>query len=173
MTIDANSYGSVDGVAALTKRFTNNGSFDTTTTPTLTHVEGFIDAVSATLNMALAGEGFAIPVSQATAKAALDSVVVEAASDLVQAANSTGRFFTEKALERGVSPLRAVRRELAEWVESQINGFSALGVSRNTGTTSGILSRESDEDSNEVSPLFTRKGFGQTNGSLGVSSDDE
>lgn len=162
MATAANSYGSVVDVAALNKRFTNNGSFDTTTTPTLAQVERFIDVVSATLNMALSGEGFEIPVSQADAKAALDGAVVEAVSDLVQAANSSGRFFTEKALERGVSPMRAVRREMAEWIEEQISGFSSLGVSRNSGVTSGILSRDSDESGDSVAPLFERKAFGES-----------
>lgn len=162
MAIGANSYGSVADVAALTRRFTNNGSFDTTTVPTLTQVERFIDVVSGSLNMALAGEGFTIPVSQADAKAALDGAVTEAVSDLVQAANSSGRFFTDKALERGVSPMRAVRREMSEWIEEQISGFAALGVSRVSGTTSGILSRDSDESGDAVAPLFERKAFGET-----------
>lgn len=172
MAIAANSYGSVADVAALTRRFTNNGSFDTTTVPTLTQVERFIDVVSGTLNIALSGEGFTIPVTQADAKAALDAVVTEAVADLVQAANSTGRFFTDKAIERGVSPMRAVRREMSEWIESQITGFAALGVSRNSGTTSGILSKESDDNGDEVSALFTRKGFGGVNTSLGASEDE-
>jgi len=171
MSIGANSYGSVADVAALVRRFTNNGSFDTTTVPTLTQVERFIDIVSGSLNIALSGEGFTIPVSQADAKAALDGVVTEAVSDLVQAANSTGRFFTDKAIERGVSPMRAIRREMSEWVEEQIAGFAALGVSRSGGTSSGILSRDSDEDGNEVSPLFTRRGFGGVNTSLGESEE--
>ena len=171
MTIGINSYSSVADVEALVRRFTNNGSFDTTTVPTLAQVERFIDVVSGTLNMALSGEGFAIPVTQADAKAALDAVVSEAVSDLVQAANSTGRFFTDKAIERGVSPMRSVRREMSEWIESQISGFAALGVSRSGCTTSGILSKDSDDDGNEVSPLFTRKGFGNTNNSLGESDE--
>lgn len=162
MSIGANSYGSVADVAAFTRRFTNNGSFDATTVPTLTQVERFIDTVSGTLNMALAGEGFTIPVTQADAKAALDAVVTEAVSDLVQAANSSGRFFTDKAIERGVSPMRAVRREMAEWITEQISGFAALGVSRGSGTTSGILSRDLDESGDDVAPLFERKAFGET-----------
>jgi len=173
MAIGINSYGSVADVAALTRRFTSNGSFDTSTIPTLAQVEKFIDNVSSLINMSLAGEGFAIPITQADAKQACDSIVVEVCSELVKAANSTGRYFTERALENGVSPMRAVRGEIYNWVVSQISGFAALGVSRSGGTSSGILSRDSDESGDAVNPLFTRKSFSGTNSSMGFSEDDD
>lgn len=168
MAIGANSYGSVAEVASLVRRFTNNGSFDTSTIPTLAQVEKYIDQVSSLLNMALAGEGFTIPITQADAKTACDSMVMEIASELVKVANSTGRYFTDKALENGVSPMRAVRSEIYSWVVSQISGFAALGVSRGgSGSSSGILTRDSDEDGEAVEPIFQRKNFGNNNRGFG------
>ena len=163
MGLGANTYGSVAEVEALSRRFTNNGSFDTSTVPTLAQVEKFLDNISATMNLALKGAGFSIPVSEATAKDAIDAFVIEVAADLVHAANSSGRFFTEKALENGVSPLRAVRKEIVDWVEGQIAAFAALGMSRGASVADQIGSREADEAGDTVSPLFQRKAYGNTN----------
>ena len=60
MGIGANSYGTVANVAALTRRYTTAGSYGATTNPTETTVEGWIDQVSATLNVVLAAAGFSI-----------------------------------------------------------------------------------------------------------------
>lgn len=174
MTVGANSYGNADDVAALTRRFTANGSFTTSTIPTLAQVEGFLDTMSAWLNVCLARNGFKVPVTQADAKEVLAGMAVEAAGDLVQAANSSGRFFTEKALERGLDPLRILRRELSEAIDQQSVGFEALGAERTEGKLGSIAYRDSDEDGDEVQPLFQRKGFGGSNQGLGVTdaSDD-
>lgn len=128
--VGANSYGAASQVAALSRRFTNSGSYDVTTNPTLAVVEGWIDSVSATLNASLAGAGFTIPVVQADAKAALAAIVVEAVSDLAHAANSAGRYFTDAALARGVTPMRAIRQEMKQWVEDNAAGLEALGAER-------------------------------------------
>lgn len=160
MAVGANSYGTAAAVAVLTKRFTVNGSFTTTSTPTLTEVESFIDTVSAWINTALARNGFAIPITQADVKAVLAGMAVEAAGDLVNAANSSGRFYTEKALERGLDPLRILRREISDAIDEQATGFEALGASRNISRLGTICFRDGDDAGNDVEPLFTRGAFG-------------
>jgi hypothetical protein len=160
MTTGANSYGTAAQVAALAIRYTTSGAFTTTSNPTLVTVEGWIDQVSANLNVALAGAGFAIPITQPDAKAALGSVVVEAVADLCHAANSAGRFYTERALERGVSPMRVIRQEMSAWVEEQADGLELLGATRTRASTAGILSRDTDESGNDTFPIFQRDGFG-------------
>ncbi len=85
--------------------------------------------------------------------------MVEVVADLCHAANSTGRFFTKAALERGVSPMRAIRKELAEWVEDQADGLELLGATRTRSLTAGILCRDTDEAGDATFPIFQRDGF--------------
>lgn len=162
MAVGANSYGTVAAVAALVRRYTSNGSFTTTTNPALATVEGWIDTVSATLNVALAGAGFTIPVTQDDAKAALASIVVEAVADLCHAANSAGRFYTERALERGVSPMKVIRQEMMQWVEDQAAGLVALGAARTTPDAGTVAFRDTDESGDAIAPLFQREAYGNT-----------
>src|SRR5215203_1749977 len=64
MTISTDSYGTVAGAASYVQHAANtSGTFDATTTPTLTQVEGFIDRQSARLNGWLAQNGYVVPVS--------------------------------------------------------------------------------------------------------------
>lgn len=130
MTTGANSYGAATQVASLTKRYTTAGVYDAASNPTVTEVESWIDDVSATMNAVLAGAGFSIPVTQTDAKAAIAAFVVGVVADLCHAQNNAGRFFTQKALESGVNPLAAIRRELKAWVEENAAGLAALGAAR-------------------------------------------
>ncbi|HEY4692537.1 MAG TPA: hypothetical protein VIH16_03815 [Bellilinea sp.] len=163
MAVDPNSYGTPTEVAALTRRYTTNGTYDITTNPTLETVEGWIDSVSATLNVLLAEVGFAVPVTQATAKKALAGIVVEAVADLCHAANSAGRFFTDRMLERGKSPMQIIRVEMADWVQEHAAGLEAVGVARGGGAADSgrIVFRNGDEAGNAVDPLFQRNAFGE------------
>lgn len=162
MAVGANSYGTAADVAALTNAYLNaSNAYDTTTIPTLVQVEGWIDQVSGVMNAALAGQGFTVPVTQADAVLAIKSFVVEAVADLAHAANLAGRYFTSSALERGITPMSAIRKQILEWVESFASGLESLGVAR-AGETGGgdILSRTTDTAGDEITPIFSRKGFG-------------
>jgi hypothetical protein len=174
MTIGANSYGSTAGVAALTPRYvdTTTKLFTTTTRPTLATVESWIDSASATLNVALAAQGFAIPVTQADAKLSLDAIVNECISDLSHASNSSGRFFTDRALASGVSPMRSVRKELQEWVEANAAGLESLGAARSRSLLAGILVRDTDETGRDVEPIFQRGNFGNEFDSMHAEAED-
>jgi len=162
MTVGANSYGTVLDVAALTNAYLNaSNTFDTSTVPTLTQVEGWIDQVSGIMNTALAGQGFTIPVTQATAVLAIKSFVVESVADLAHAANMAGRYFTQSALDRGVTPMSAIRKQILEWVESFASGLESLGAAR-AGETGGgeVLYRSYDNAGDEITPIFQRKQHG-------------
>jgi hypothetical protein len=159
MAINGNSYGSAAQVAALSRRFTNNGVYDGTTNPTLSTVEGWIDQISATLNVSLAAGGFAIPITQADCVSALSAVVVEAVAELCRYANSTGRFYTERALENGIAPMKVIRNEMRGWVEDQTQGFIALGAEHiaedksEQSLTAGVIGwsfAEHDDDTSGV-----------------------
>jgi hypothetical protein len=171
MTLGANSYGSVADVAALTKRFTLNGEFTTATTPTLAQVEKFLDTASAWINTYLAENGFTIPVTQADVKIVLDGLAVEAAADLVQVVNSAGRFFTEKAVERGLDPYRILQREVSGRLAEMATGFEKLGAARSESKLGTIACRDTDENGDEVTPIFQRNAFGNKFKDWNASND--
>ena len=165
----ANSYGTAPGVAALTTVFTSSGSFVDSTTgvtatlPTLTSVVSWIDEVSAIVNTALAAQGFTIPVSNATAVLSLQNLVQQYVSDLCHAANTSGRFFTERALERGVSAMTTIRREIYAWVEENASGLEALGAARGGETGGGDIGfRDTNEQGEATFPIFQRDSFGNS-----------
>lgn len=129
MTVGANSYGSASDVAALTWVWVAEanvpGVYDTTTLPTLTQVEAWIDQISAIANTSLRKWGFTIPLTDATDVLAVKSVVVGFVADMANYSNSTGRFFTERALASGVSPFAQIRQEIEDWVASIADGLES------------------------------------------------
>ncbi len=160
MTVSARSYGTAAGVAAYVGVFTASGAFTTATKPTLAQVESWIDQVSALLNTALAKRGFTVPMTQADAVLGAKSLVEQLVSDLAQAANSSGRFFSEKNLERGVNNWNIIRNDISAWVEEYASGFEELGVSRGAPQATEIGFRGSDNGGQSTSPIFQRKQFG-------------
>lgn len=160
MAVSARSYGSAAGVAAYVGVYTKAGVFDTTTKPTLANVESWIDQVSALLNTALAKRGFSVPLTQADAKLAAASLVEQLVSDLAQAANSSGRFFSERFLERGVSNWAVIRSDISTWVEEYASGLEELGESRGTSSATTIGFRSSDNAGRETAPIFQRSQHG-------------
>lgn len=160
MTTGANSYGTLAQVAALTRRYTTAGVYTATTNPTSAQVETWIDQVSGTVNVLLAEQGFNIPITQADARLAIEAIVVEAVADLSHAANNTGRFFTDRALAAGIAPMKVIRAEMAAWIGEHAEGLEAIGAGRSTATSGGIGYRSTDDDGNDVSPLFGRNAFG-------------
>ena len=167
MTLGANSYGSVAGVAALAGIYTDSGSFSATTRPAEATVESWIDNVSGIVNALLAEAGFSIPISQTDSVLMLDAFVEEAVADLCHYANGAGRFYAERVIERGYSTMQIITRDFAGWLESHAIGLENLGATRTTSKVGAVGYRDSDEDGNDVDPLFTRKGFGGSLGSLG------
>ena len=128
MAIGANSYGSVSACEGLVKKYTASGSFTTATHPTLLQVEGYIDRISGIVNVLLAEQGYDIPVVDADGKLALDEFVNQTAAALCEAANSSGRFFSEKAAEVGVFPM--IMQEAEAFVTQHAQGFEDLGAAR-------------------------------------------
>ena len=85
MATGANSYGSVGDVLAFTRHLLDGqGAFNESTRPTLAEVEAMIDRASAALNAALAGEGLAVPVTQADARLACEEWVIARVAGMVE-----------------------------------------------------------------------------------------
>ncbi len=162
MAIADNSYGSVDEVAALTRRYTNkSAAYDATTTPTITQVEKFIDRLSGRLNVMLAEAGFVTPVSQPDAKLALDDFVVTEVVDYCHWVNSAGRFMNTKRL-RGKTPAAVVDGEAADFIQLHAVGFSELGATRTRKLTYGMTYRDTDDNGDTIKPMFQRSAFNWT-----------
>lgn len=155
------AYGSDAGVAALCRRFTNSGSFDTTTNPTQATVSGWLAQISAMINVALATGGFTTPITDPDVTPALDGFVNALAADLAGAANSAGRFYSERMLENGVSPIKVISSDVRAWVEANAAGLSALGANRARSEAAQIGYRGTDESGTVIDPLFGRDTFGR------------
>lgn len=162
----ANSYGSVQGVAALARAWTNDGEFldgdlyEDSTNPSLTTVVDWIDQTSAILNTALAKYGFAVPITQATAVMAAASIVEQLVADMANYANSTGRFFSQRFIDSGYSVWRTIRNDIDAWVLEYAPGLESLGVPRTESNVDKIGFRSHDDAGDETFPIFQRKGFG-------------
>lgn len=128
MAIGANSYGTVAGVEALVRRFTDGGTFKTTTVPTLVQVEGFIDQVSGVVNTILEGQGVSIPVTEANSKLALDMFVNEEAAALVEASQGQGRLMSEDA--RATGAFKTIMADAEEFILRHAAGLEKLGATR-------------------------------------------
>ena len=85
MTIRNDSYGSADGVMALTRHLLDGApKFSSLTRPTLTEVEGFLDRWSAMLNVALINREVAVPVSDTMVRLTCDQWVIRQAAAEVE-----------------------------------------------------------------------------------------
>lgn len=162
MTIGANSYGSTTTIAVLTPRWANGlGVYDTTTQPTLTQVEGFVDQVSALLNAMLAEQGFKIPVSQADSVSALGMFVNEEVAAVIEGIHGSGRFGpTAKAPGKG--RFAVIMDEATEFIKAQADGFERLGAARTWSQADSIGYRDHDNAGDATFPIFQRKAFGET-----------
>lgn len=160
MAISANSYGSAGNVAALVPKYANgSGVFDTTTRPTLTQVETYIDQVSGALNSMLAEQGFEIPVTQADVKQALEMFVNEEVASIAQGINGGGRFGPSNAGYTS-SRFKLINDDINNYIKGNAIGFERLGAVR----TSNNLDIAYNADDRQ--PIFQRGAFGN-----GVSED--
>jgi hypothetical protein len=161
MSVRVNSYGTANDVAALTSRFTSDGSYTITTVPTLPQVEAWIDQISATLNVLLAEQGFAIPITQADCVMMLKNFVATQAADLCNYANSAGRYFSEKGVKTG--PWAAIQKDAAEFIEQHAAGLAQLGATRTRAGLNGLAFCDSNDAGVTIEPIFSRDQFGTKN----------
>ena len=159
------SYGSFAGIAALSKQWTDNGVFtdqncldclqEMETNPTKTEVGLWRDQISGAMDTALAGEGFIIPVTNATAMMSIDMIVNQYVADLVKYANNTGRFATSLARESGIEPLITIEKNIRAWAHNNSAGLEAGGAERIAAPGNTIFTKSG-------TPIFSRKAFGNS-----------
>lgn len=128
MAIRDDSYSSVEEVETFNIHlFDGQGGYDSTTRPTLTQVEKFIDRTSAMLNVALARWGLSTPVTNSTAKLACDNwVTLKTAEYCELTAPSTGAFSPTDETRAGVDKSLAGQADL--FARNNVRSFRALGV---------------------------------------------
>jgi hypothetical protein len=127
-------YGTPEGVAALSAQWTDNGAwvdpdvYETGTNPTLTQIENWLVQVSNAVDVRLADHGFAVPVDEPKAVSDLALFVEGIVKDLADYSHGSGRFYSTRAIEGGLSPFITIDREITDWVARRTIGFEALGV---------------------------------------------
>ena len=134
------AYGIVANVASMTRVYTNAGAYDTTTNPTAAAVTVWLGQFSGYIDVALAQNGFTTPVTEASSLLAITAMVEACAADMCHAANSAGRFFSQRYLESGVSPMMVLRNEINRWATDNAAGMELLGVPRIVNKGRGAFS---------------------------------
>jgi hypothetical protein len=131
-------YGTAAGVAALSSMWTRYGEFFDAdlyvdaTVPSLAQVENWLVQVTSSLNIALADEGFVVPVTDADVLPSLDHKVEAVTKDLCDFSHGAGRFFTTQEITGGASPMLVIEKELREWVTEHSIGMEAMGVPKHS-----------------------------------------
>lgn len=155
-------YGSVEGVAALVKRYvTTAGVFSNDTNPKLNAVIRWLDQASSALNICLQANGFSTPVTLEAAKDALDGFVDSMVAAACEGVNGSGRFGPTAKSPGGMGRFHnTLSKEACEFVADMAAGLERMGVTRSNNFAEGISYRSTDESGANIVPLFQRKGFG-------------
>ena len=164
MTLHANSYGSVDGVARYVRRLTVAGVFTESTRPTLADVEAFLDEQSAVLNGWIAEAGYTVPVTQTDAAMALGryaNIGAAGLCELTQAAAGYGQDGEDTRENRFLAEFAKAEA----WIKS--GALGGLGVTQ-TSLGSGLAGLRVGGKQ----PIFRRSMFGnQTQDEPGSVTD--
>jgi len=160
MTLSANSYGSVVGVAAYVLHATSSTThtFDATTEPTLTDVERFLNECSAQLNGWLAKAGYVIPVTQADAKFVLDGYANMGAAGKVELTLRNAGYTKDDESRREIKFLDEFARA-QKFIES--GALAMLGATQQPtpGPFLGLRVGGKTSGGAGLTPLFRRTSF--------------
>ena len=169
MAIRSDSFSSVDEVKGYTRHLLDGHStFDTSTRPTLTEVEKFIDRSSALLNVALAAAGFqpSTIYANAVAKLACDDWVTTRAVKYVELTQRGTGYNADEG-----SRTAAFENDTAAFIDMMTEGFVNLGIEQGYSSTAAGLqftametqsTRADRSDTTKEQPLFNRKEFDNT-----------
>ena len=169
MALRADSYGTVVEVMAFTAHLLDGAaSFNSTTRPTETQIEKFIDRASSYVNVALNTHGFTTPITNSTAVLMLDDWVVNQATVYTEL-TQRGAGFNEEEGSRTAS-FRRLGSSAMEFVENNSLGLKRLGVTTGYSMSDGLAftalddqdERDDPDDSDLEQPVFTRGLFGAT-----------
>jgi hypothetical protein len=165
MTIRTDSYSSTSEVKAFTRHLLDGQSaFNSTTRPTGTELEKFIDRASGVLNLALAQGGFtpAHIIGNSTAKLSCDDWVTARASEYVEI-TQRGVGYSDGEGSR-TSYFRNLVKSAEQFVSMNSLGFVRLGVAQGYKKSAGLTftgldvqaDRSDPSDGSLEQPKFVR-----------------
>src|SRR3990167_5777536 len=166
MTIRGDSYSTTSEVKALTKHLLDGQSgFNSTTRPTATELEKFIDRASGALNVSLSKHGLTTPVSNTTAKLLCGDWVTSRAVELVELTQRGLGFSGEEGSRVGA--FRGLYKAADEFAAANLLGFKRIGVAVSHPTHEGLVftgltaraDRGDPSDSTLAQPAFRRDMF--------------
>jgi hypothetical protein len=164
MAIRGDSFSSVADIAAINRFVLENTSqFNSSTLPTHSEVEGFIDEVSGVLNVAISGGGFtpANIKANSTAKLSCDSFVRGYVSKYVQLSQPVNSIGEENEMAALKSVLAA---KAHDFVDIMLPGWKKLGITVSDNVSDGLkftgetiqADRTDPDDSTLEQPKFSR-----------------
>jgi len=152
MTLRADSYSSTSEVKAWTRYMLDGQTtFNSTTIPTVTELEKFIDRASGVLNLALEGEGLTTPISNSTAKLACDDFVTARASAYVELV-SRGAGYSEAEGSRTATFLAGLSGDATKFARDYRQGFVNMGVTQQNKLSDGLTFTGLDKQADRVDP---------------------
>lgn len=158
MAIRADSFSSAAEVTAFTRHILDGQTaFNSTTRPTLTEVEKFIDRASGVLNLALAHHGFRPPViiANSTAKLACDDFVTARSAEYVELTHR-GAGYSDGEGSR-TAAFRNLAKSANEFVALNSLGFIRLGVTQTNKLSDGLIFTGMDAQADRADPDDTTK----------------
>jgi hypothetical protein len=179
MTIRADSYSTAAEVTAFTRHLlAGQSAFNSTTRPTVTELDKFIDRASGILNSALVGSGLAAPITNSTAKLACDDWVTARSAEYVEL-TQRGVGYSEGEGSRTAS-FRNMAKSANQFVTENRLGFVRLGVTVSHGKAEGLAftgldarsERDDPDDTALVQPFFRRGKFDDPSATESDSEDE-
>lgn len=167
MAIRADSYGSLEEVAAITRHLLRGQStYNSTTTPSQTEVEKFIDRASAAVNVAVRVRGLATPITNTTSKLDCDNWVVGKSAEFVELI-LRGAGSREQTGTSRFQFMSGLSKDANEFVSLNSLGWIRLGVTEAARMSDGLKftaetaqkDRTDPDDTTLEQPIFKRDLF--------------
>ena len=98
------------------------------TSPSLTEVNTWLSNITGQMNLALQNRNFIVPIDATASPNAFKSVtqqVVTLVADLCNFKNNSGRFYSDKVIERGLNAMSIILKDMDEWVAENERGLIA------------------------------------------------
>ena len=170
MAIRADSYSSTAEVKAFTRHLLDGQTaVNSTTLPTATELEKFIDRASSALNVALEANGFSSPITStanSTASLLCDDWVTARAVEYVELTHPGRGYSAEEGTRTG--GFAGLHKEAQIFVSENSLGFRNIGVTQQNKLSDGLSftgldvhSERTDPDDTDTieQPLFRRRKF--------------
>ena len=155
MAIRGDSYGSLSEVAAITRHLLRGQStYNSTTTPSQTEVETFIDRASSALNVAIRVRGLTTPISNSTSKLDCDNWVVGKSAEFVELV-LRGAGSREQTGTSRFQFMSGLSEDANEFVSLNSLGWIRLGVAESNRMSDGLVFTGETAQADRLDPKDT------------------